>query len=361
MADKKPLQNRDSVVTDIPNAKVKAVTERVVQEFQLAADKVAAHHAEPAKYPMPADKNATEYVLAERFAALPEGLRKKAADKVTADLKSGAARTKRLGDLAKVDLRSATPVSAQVGRLPFPDKLRFPKDELSKVPASLLGDTGESVESAGEPIAQAAAVEALHKLELRVHRVKALETTSEVGKDEIHLGGASIDESGDTHQISKFKVRDFNNGDVQTYSPAKQFTWFSLTENTVGFPKSYFVTVVLAEADWGGFAEYLNKLLDSVKSKVIEAVKKAVGGVLGAPGGPVGILIGIAVSVAVNYIFDFLKNWWGDEVFKPLTVQTVIPSYTSRWAGQPVTPQRTITYAGFGGKYEVVYDLRMFN
>ncbi|MFC7306463.1 hypothetical protein ACFQVC_19830 [Streptomyces monticola] len=66
--------------------------------------------------------------------------------------------------------------------------------------------------------------------------------------------------------------------------------------------------------------------------------------------------------MAVNYIFDFLKGWWGDEVFRPVTVRTSIPSLTARWhGGSPISSQRTLEYAGFGGKYQVDYDWRMFN
>ena len=126
--------NTDSVVTGTLNTKVLAVAERVVREFQLAAEKVAAHHNEPARYPMPAGSTAMEHLMASRFKALPEGTRKKAADRVVADLKNAPGRAKKLDNLAKVDLRSTSTVEAQVKKLPFPAKLRFPAGELRKAP-----------------------------------------------------------------------------------------------------------------------------------------------------------------------------------------------------------------------------------
>ncbi|MFI6940914.1 hypothetical protein ACIBI4_16690 [Streptomyces sp. NPDC050418] len=346
------VRNTDSVVGALSNAKLKAVTDRVVREMRLAAEKVACHHAEPAKYPMPAAKSAPEQLFAARFRSLPEGQRKKAADKVTAALKKPG-RAAGLGDLAKVDLRSPASVEAQVKALPFPSGLKFPADELRRIP-------GTSAVTDGEPAAAAQAVTALRNLELRIHQVRCLDETSEIGKDEIHLGGTSIDESGDTKKVSSFKVRSFHTGDVQTYAPPKRFTFFSLTETTVTFPKSYFVTLVLAEVDWGGLADFLDALLDKVKAKVAAAVAAAIGGALGSPGGPVGIAIGIAVGYAVTQIFEFLKSLWGDEVFKPVTVSTVIPSLTSRWAGQDNSAERSVEYAGYGGRYRLTYDWRMY-
>lgn len=346
--------NTSQVVTDIPHAKVKAVAERVVQEVLLAADKVAAHHAEPAKYPLPADKKATEYLVAQRFDSLPEDKKKRAAEAVVADLKGGAARAKRLGDLARVDLHSPASVGAQIQRMPFPDRLKFPADELKKLPASLLPE-----ESAPRPEA-AAAVPALHKLELRIHRVKCVDETSELGSDEIYLAGTSVDESGDALKIAQFKVRSFDDGDVKTYVPPRQFHWFNLNEGTK-YPKSYFVTLVLAEVDFGGLADYVNKLLDLIRSKVTAYLAAAIGGAIGASGGPIGILIGMAVGAAVGWIFDQLKGLFADEVFKPVTVSAVIPSLTSRWAGKADSAEQTVDYRGFGGHYQVTYDWRMFD
>ncbi|NEC86548.1 hypothetical protein [Streptomyces sp. SID12501] len=337
-------------MTTIPNAKVKAVAERVVKEFRLAADKVAAHHGEPDKFPMPSGSSATEHLLARRFKTLTEGQKKEAAGRVAADLKNGAARSKKLGDLAKVDLRSPTPVEAQVRSIPFPDSLKFPADELREVPATAVPES-----------AQAVTAVPLNKLNLRLHRVKCVEATSELGADEIDWGACEIDESGDTRKISPFRVRSFKDGDVQTYAPAKQVTFFSLTESTVQFPKSYFVTMVLAEVDSGDFADFLNDLLAKVKTQVVAAIAAAVGGALGSPGGPIGIAIGMAVGVVVSQIFEYLKGWWGNEYFQPVTVSTVVPSLTSRWNGSSDSPERTVVYAGHGGRYELVCSWQMRN
>jgi len=342
--------NTETIVTSIPNAKVQAVTERVVREFQLAADKVAAHHGEPAKFPMPTDRSATEHLLARRFGVLSESKKKEAAGRVAADLGNGTARSKRLGDLTKVDLRSPTPVEAQVRSIPFPERLKFPADELRKVPRA----------STDPQSAHEATVESLTKLELRIQRVTCVNDTGELGADEIDAAGVTVDESGDTKKVPAFRVRSFHTGDVQTYAPPRQFTFFSLTEGTVQFPRSYYVTLALAEVDWGDFDEFLNDLLAKVKTEVVAAIASAVGGVLGSPGGLIGIAIGVAVGWAVTQIFDYLKKSWGDDMFQPVTVGAVIPSLTSRWTGKPDSPEHTVEYTGHGGTYKLVYDWRMY-
>ncbi|WP_332880966.1 hypothetical protein [Streptomyces sp. NBC_00564] len=347
--------NIDTVVTGITNAKVLAVAERVVREFQLAAEKVAAHHSEPAKYPMPSGSTATEHLMASRFKALPEGTRKKAADRVVADLKNAPGRAKKLDDLAKVDLHSPTSVEVQVRKLPFPAKLKFPADELRKAPVAKAA-VGTAEQGA------AAAVPPLRKLELRLHQVKCLEETNELFKDEISLGGTAVDESGDADKISSFRVKSFHTGGVQTYAPPRRLVWFSLAEGPVKFPKSYFVTLVLAEVDGGGFADFVDRLLDKVRDRILAVFEDVINAKLGTLGGQIGELISKVVAIVATKIFDLLTGLWKDDIFKPFTVQTTLSSTTGRWlGGRSDSPERTVTFAGHGGKYQLVYDWRMFS
>ena len=102
------------------------------------------------------------------------------------------------------------------------------------------------------------------KLELRIHKVRCDDETngflgSEAGSDEIDLGGTTVDESGDTHKVSPFRVASFgDDGDQKVFSPPRRFTFFNLTEGTA-FPKGYVATLVLAEIDSGGFNDFLRQ------------------------------------------------------------------------------------------------------
>ncbi|MEW2566437.1 hypothetical protein [Streptomyces sp. NPDC047070] len=359
------------MVTDVPHAKVRDVTERVVQELILAADKVAAHHAEPAKYPLPADRAAAEHLFLRRFDTLGDDRKKKAGVTVLADLRTGAVRSRRLGDLARVDLRSPASVDTQVKRLGFPERLRLPADGLRRPPASLVPGLLPDEPAPSRPTA---VPNALHRLELRIRRVKCLNGTFAWGSDEIRLAGTGVDGSGEPRQIRPFKVRGFDDGDVRLYDPPRRFHWFGLDEGT-GHPKSYFVTLVLTEDDGGGLAEYVDTLLELVRKKVTAHLAAAAaagsaadpsGGPSVAPsvgfsGGPVGILVGMAVGTAVGRVFDELRGLYGDEAFKPVTVCAVVPALTGRWAGRPVTAPAVADFHGHGGHYRLTYDWRMYD
>ncbi|MFD0304786.1 hypothetical protein [Streptomyces sp. NPDC127119] len=350
-------ENTHRVVVDVPHANVRDVAERVVQELVLAADKVAAHHAEPAKYPLPADRAAAEHLLARRFDTLGDDRKKKAGATVLADLRTGAIRSRRLGDLARVDLRSPASVDTQLKRLGFPERLWFPADELRRPPASLVPGLLPEEQAPRRPTAVPIA---LHRLELRIRRVKCLDETSAWGSDEIHLAGTGVDGSGETRQIRPFKVRGFYDGDVRLYDPPRRFHRFDLDEGT-GHPNSYFVTLVLAEADGGGLAEYVDTLLELVRKKITAHLTAATGSTRVPSGGPVGILIGMAVGTAVDRLFDRLADLYGDDVFKPVTVCAVVPALTGRWAGCPVTAPAVTDVRGHGGHYQLAYDWRMYD
>lgn len=123
------------------------------------------------------------------------------------------------------------------------------------------------------------------------------------------------------------------------------------------FPKSYFVTLVLSEADaGGGLTAFLNSLAQKVKEKVIAAIIK-----VGASEGPIGAIIGIAVSFVVGKVFDLIKNIWSDDIFKPMTASVNIASLNARWpGGKTDSPEAIATFKGHGGHYQVTYDWRMF-
>jgi hypothetical protein len=134
------------------------------------------------------------------------------------------------------------------------------------------------------------------------------------------------------------------------------FTSFNLLEGTV-WPKTYFVTFVLAEKDMGGLASFLNKLLDKVKAEVIAAITAAVGGTIGSVAGPLGTIIGAVVGWVVAQVFEWLKSWWSDDVFSPKTVSISIPSQNASWSGGAKDgPQHTVQFVGFGGTYRLTYD-----
>jgi len=345
-------------VKELADPKLRKIAVRIAREVELALEKVAANHTQAAKFPLSPDSKSVERILASRFATLPTAIRQSASTKAVARISAPAAvRKARFGDLVNVDLTKVTAVDAQVQALPFPAALKLPSNYLN----TLTHLHGQVLVSPGLTPQQTT-----NKLELRIHKVKCLDETdgflgSEAGDDEIDLGGTTVDESGDTNKVAPFRVRsDFDDGEQKVYTPPKRFTWFNLTEGTA-YPKSYYVTLVLAEADMGGLPEFLDQLLNWVKGKVTAALGAALGSVIGASGGPIGAIIGAVVGAVVGWVFDLFKSIWEDDIFKPATVSINIPSLSARWAGGKTdSPEGVITYKGHGGKYQVTYDWRLF-
>jgi hypothetical protein len=352
--------NTNSEVGEIADPKLRKLLMRVVREMELSVERVGANHAKPNDFPLPADLNSTEHILAARFKSLPKTAKDRAGSKALESLNAPPeVRLKRFGDLAKVNLKSNSSVGSQVKNLPLPSGLNFTLEELTGGVTN--GVTGGVSALAVNPVPVPGSKAT--KLEFRLHKVKCVDETGRfsIGSDEIDMGGTAVDETGDTHAIAKFRVgSDFDTGEQVTFSPPRQFTRFALTEGTE-FPKSYFVTMVLAEIDHGGFPDFLSKLLTKIKEKVIATLAAAVGGTLGVSGGPIGVAIGTAVGFIVGKIFELIGRLWGDDVFPPRTVKVSIPSLTAKWpGGKSDSPEGIATFIGHGGKYEVTYDWRMF-
>lgn len=256
-----------------------------------------------------------------------------------------AERVRVYGDLAKVDLRSATAVEAQTENLPLPDSLKFLQsktDSLLESPSQVLSRTTAGV---------------TNKLELRIHKVRCVEDTPGWGRDEIDLGGNTVDESGDTENISAFRVGKFKSGEEVNYSPPRIFAAFDLLENpNVKWPRSYSTTLALAEIDLGRFPDFLNKFFDKVKEEVIKAVKEALGdtGDIVIFGTTVGEIVGTVVGWVVSGIFNWLREVWNDDIFAPITLRADISSLDA-----PNPQGGEVSFKDQGGEYRLYYDWRI--
>jgi len=340
-----PITLPPTVETDDP--RIRAIARRVARTVNLAAEKAVASTIDPKKFKLPSQADSLERILRARFDQLPKHVQAAAKAKVVASLAAPAGRRARaLQELAAVDLTSATPVEAQVDALGPPPGLT--------VTAEMLSSNGPVEAASGPPN---------KRLALRIDRVVCRDETngflgSEAGSDEIALGATTVDESGDTDKVAQFKVASFGkDGDAKVFTPPRQLTFFNVLEGKQ-FPKSYFVTLVLAERDMGGLADFLNQLTDKIHDRVIAELTKLLGGAVGtAAGGPIGAAIGIAVSIAVTKAFDLLKEAWSDDIFKPRTVSARLDSPTDRFdGGKPSSGPQVATFKGHGGEYQVIYD-----
>lgn len=347
-----------SEVNEVADPRIQELAHRVALEARLAVEKVAASFADPGRYPITDDAVSIEQILLPRFVALPSSLKQAAATRALALMsESDAQRKARYGDLAAVDLTSGIGVDQQAGTLDFPERLKLAADH----PVAVF------VRRHGQPaIRMVLRQHSSGRLEFRIHRVKCLDETdgfagTELGEDEIYLGGSTVDATGNARLVEAFLVRDdFEDGGEQIYTPPRQSATFDLSAGTE-FPKSYFVTLMLAEVDNGGLPELLENLLSWTKEKVTAALGAAIGAQVGASGGPVGAAIGAAVGAAVGLVFDFVREIWGDDAFRPATLRLDIPSHAARWDGdRSHSPEGSVRFRGHGGEYQVVFDWHIF-
>jgi hypothetical protein len=324
-----------STNVEIEDPRVKAVAKRVLATVQLAGEKAVGNATNPKRFPLASDAGSYERILRARLDERPDVVRATAQLKIAQSLAASPTQRQKLyGPLARLNLGVATPV----------EQLAASVDGLPRIKLPAVAP------------APAAAGPVNRQLSLRVRRVRCIDETnglfgSEAGSDEIVLGATTVDETGDTHTVSKIDIGDFDDGDVKRFSPPRRVTFFNVLEGGNQFPKSYYVTLVLAEEDMGGIAQFLDKLADKLEEKIRKELIKA-----GAEEGPLGVLVAMVLAWVVGKIFDWFSEAWGDEIFKPRTAHVTLRSPTSTFGGKLESAEAVTRYKGHGGEYELAYD-----
>lgn len=367
-------------LVDIADPKLKAIGKRVLRSLQLEIEKAVANRAAPNVYPIPTAPSsavatdpsiASPDVFAAWFDRMTVEKRNASSVRVMGSVSSPERlRATAYGDLARVDLKSATPVFDQVMALPLPEEVKTTVDylkSLTRINGQIMTQTPLPPSGDDTQETPQQSFTALNKLELRVLKVACLDETDPefLGDDEISMGGTTVDQSGITRKVSAFLVRDdFDTGESKVYSPAKRFTSFDLTAGGNTFPKAYFVTLVMAETDMGGLGDFLNALWNKTKGQVLAMITAAVGAAIGSviPVPILGTIVGAVAGWVVGTVISYLIGLFGDDVFKPVTLSVTIPSLTHRFAGGLTdSPNSVVTFQGYGGKYSATVDWNMFS
>lgn len=329
----------------------KRAADHAFRVARLAAEKAVAHTAQAATYKMAPETTSLEHLFLSRFQRLSAARQQAATARVMGELRTPtAARTAFLGALATVNLAAPKAVALQARRLVTRGAITLP-GRITMPPTPPAGPKPTT-------------------LELRVHRVTCVDETGggwggEWGDDEIDFAATIIDENADVEKVPRVHVADFaKDGDIKQYAPPMRALTFDLREGGDSWPKSYFAVLVLAERDQGDFPEWLNSLVTQLRGEVAEYLITAGGAAIGSLGGPVGTALGAVIGEAVNYcldkVLDYLRAWWGDDVFPPVTVSVEIPSANATWNGKSDSPEAVAVFAGHDGRYDVTYDWRAF-
>ena len=344
------IMNTESQLGDLEDPKLKKIGQRAVRQMALAASRVAAHDADGKRFPLPAQRDSIETTLAAWFDTMPAGRKAAAANDAVQQLTTLSVLRSSFGELSKIDLTASTSVASQASSIPLPN-LEFTAAEIAKLTAISHGG-GLSPQ-----------LERSNRLRLRVNKVWcANETNSpfvgEAGRDDMWVGGTSVDETGDTVKEPPIKLGQFDNKQTKTYSPPLEFANFNITEGSA-FPKSYLVTLVLCEKDDGKkFKQYLDKIQEAIKQEVRKELLKA-----GVDFGPIGIILAEIAAWCFGELVDYISSGWKDTVFRPVTVRANIGGYEAVWndTKRKDSKNRMLQTKAPAARYQLWYDWQLYS
>ncbi len=338
----------DLVITD-PD--IAALGRRIAGELILAAQKAAAHVADPAAFPIGADAPA-EHIFLDRLRALPEAKRQRAGANAVNFLRGPAAvRAPRVGDLADVDVTGAQAVHEAVRARPMP-AVRLTADKIRGGFAA----GNPAVKAKRRPVQPSDAGE---WLELRLLNAVCIDETngflgSEAGSDNIDVAVIFMDAIQRTTKTPVHDLGSYGSDGAQMSPPGPRV--LGGVDLRAGFywPRTLTATVCLSERDNGGFPEWVMKVFEYAKSKATSAVATALGGIIGGIlGAGIGALVGALVGWVIGELIGAIKEWWEDDTFEPANLTIEIPSADAQSSGQ-----FQIRYMGHGGEYLLTVEFR---
>jgi hypothetical protein len=346
------------IFESLSDPKLNYLAKRVANTARLAAYRVVAKAGDPSKVVIPADKSSIEAIVLSRFLAQPAVKQQRGVQKAKAFMALPvASRKRKFGELASIDLHSAKSMSELARAIPIPAAMRLDATHVQRLAAdpSLFIEGFKKPDADGGFTPQAD----FDNLRLRIRKVKCNDETdgafgSEAGDDEISMGGVKVDETGDTHKLEAFNVgNSFDDGESKTYNPPKKFAAFNLREGNK-WPKTYYVSMVLAERDNGGLPSYLNDLYAYTKNKVAELVEQFGTSALGPELGKIASAIAVA---AFQSLLDFFTEIWEDDIFPVVTAYANINSLNHVFgSGTHTSSQKSKWVAAHGGKYTIYFD-----
>lgn len=331
------------------------IADRVVQTALLAAEKAAAHEQDPKAYPIPSDPNSFEQIYLSVLRTVKPEVKQRALMQLTASLKADETiRRAKFGDLVEIDLKSATAIDEQIRALP-PLNLKLPSVPIQE-PPSVDDINGDGIP---EPVIKKflLAGNIVEPLELRLVKVHCIDETNPepFGSDDMRLSGVATNPDGTTYKLPILDIGipgGFDDGDWNT--KPQTVTKFNLNAGQ-GFPKGCFITLVLAEEDFGKLSGFVNQLLTKVQSEVVKALTSLAGAKIGAAigsfGGVATAVVGAIIGYGVGELINGLKSWFEDDLFKPVTISFEVPSAVAE-----ISSPTSIRWKGHGGDYELFFE-----
>jgi hypothetical protein len=319
----------------------------VATTFELAVEKVVANQEDPKAYPLPRDAKAPENRLRGLIAKLPAAKRRELAAQVMPRVKAAAGdRARRLGDLAKIDLRAKQSVVEQLKALPLPENVKF-------LPADVTAIDGEIRRFRGtlKPIFPQQPAPELTQLLARVLHLHCTKT-ARARKDKISLAGIAVDNLGNGQDFGPIDMGEFEDDTDRDF--ALQVASIDTTQGNE-FPKEFTVMYVLTEnrAQTIGAILLVLVVIASIAAIVAALVATFItGGVAGL----IALLISLGIDAITLSLAGALTVLALRDNFDQQSVSQLLEGLGRALADNgDVDPDtlRTLKFEFQGGKYEM--------
>jgi hypothetical protein len=335
----------------LSHPKLQKLAERMASGFELAIEKVVAHLQDPKRYPLPSGTKTTEHRLRALVEQLPATKRRELAKQIMPRVEAGKAeRERRLGDLAKIDLRSKQSVVEQLKSVPLPDALRLTQVDVTAIKREI----DEILEDLQDIVPPGPAPE-LNTLLARVLEVRCVKT-ADVRKDKITLTGLAVDNLGNAQPFGPINLGEFKDGKAVPFPGPDhlQVATFDITQGDQ-FPKEFSVFFTMIE----GRQETIDAIVTIITyiALVLGPTLMAAGLVVALLGqGLVGVVL-MLVGLGFSIIGGIALNLALRDTFGEAAVSQLLEGLTRARADAPgdVDPDtpRTLTLKFRGGEYKM--------
>lgn len=322
-----------SRLAQIQDPALRTFAESLASGVCAAGFKAAAHHSNPKQFPMPPgdtiERRFLDY-LRSRPLDVQQRIVAKALPLVT---------NKHVPGMEGVDLASTTPVIDHIAS-------RVKLGALTKAAGQRATRQEPEIRDGAPGFRQQ---DALDQLTVEIVGVQCINKTDpEAGRDDMAVGGVMVDAGGATALIPQIKLGTFgNNHDVRWFGAPLHLATMDMRSGT-GWPKTFSLVMTFVELDNGSFPAFLQQVLAWAKDAVVKAVKNATGT------GDIADAIAAGIGWLIDKVIGFIKEWWEDDVLKPMTIVFEFDSADARFNnGQSATGPFFVKGKGQGGEYDL--------
>ena len=351
------------------NEQLRQTAQIVFKIAELSAQKAALHFADPRGFPLQGPADSFENIFLSVIKALPPARQQSVKARAAgASLVAPAARAASLGPLGGLDFHSPVPLAEQAHgkaesvRAGFAAARRLPDDgpefpRRGDDPRWPIGGDGPG--SGGH---QGGGTLPLKRVVLRLHSVKCIKETKEIGKDEMECGASAvIMTTGATGPIvskeivvDPFKLGSFHTGDTKSLGDRVLFAFSPPAEKEL--PVAYLMHLFLIEKDLFDLRSVRGKIRDLAKKLAQEIVNWSV-----QQKKDWIKVVGVLIALGLAWLLDRVAEWFGHDYFNPVSISFSIDSLADRVDGPTgITPRSIVSAKKGSARYDITWSGHIF-